>query len=129
VEPSDELRRCLLDLYVAMSSGDASRVEAIYSTAAGVSFIGSDANEFWKDPEQHNADVRRFFDGSLGRNTWSSGEAPLAMEEGTVGWTVDRPTVVLGDGTIYSGLRVTLVWHREGAEWKVVQSHASVGQQ
>jgi ketosteroid isomerase-like protein len=49
------------------------------------------------------------------------------MVEGTTGWTIDQPTVVLGDGTEFA-LRLTLIWHREATEWKVVHSHASVGQ-
>ena len=126
MEPSEELRATLLRLYEAMSSGNAGFVEAFYSLQPGSVFMGSDAAEVWTDSAQHNADVRRFFDGSLGINRWLSAEA-LAMVEGTTGWTIDQPTVVLGDGTEFA-LRLTLIWHREATEWKVVHSHASVGQ-
>jgi hypothetical protein len=126
MEPSEELRATLLRLYDAMSSGSAASVEAFYSLQPGSVFMGTDAAEFWTDSAQHNADVRRFFDGSMGVNRWRGGEA-LAFEEGTVGWIIDRPTVVLGDGTEFA-LRISLVWHREGPEWKVVHSHASVGE-
>lgn len=125
MEPSEELRATLLRLYEAMSSGDAATVEAFYSLQPGSVFMGTDASEYWTDSTQHNADVRRFFDGSLGVNRWQSGEA-IALREGSIAWTIDQPTVVLGDGSEFS-LRVTLVWHREGTEWKVVHSHASVG--
>jgi hypothetical protein len=125
MEPSDELRRTLLDLYAAMSSGSAEAVEAFYSLASGSTFMGTDAAEFWTDSAKHNADVRPFFDGSYGPTSWTAGEA-LAHVEGTVGWTVDRPSLRFGD-EVYA-LRVTLVWHREGDAWRVVQSHASVGQ-
>ena len=46
---------------------------------------------------------------------------------GDVGFTVDRPTFTVGDQTLQ--LRITLVWHRESdGAWRVVHSHASMGQ-
>ena len=50
---------------------------------------------------------------------------PKAFTEGTVGWAADRPTFVVGGKEI--PLRLTLVLHREGGEWKVVQLHSSIG--
>jgi hypothetical protein len=115
----------LLDLYEAMSSGDAGRVEAFYSLEPGCVFVGTDDSEFWTDSACHNADVRSYFDGSRGRLSWSAGEA-IALEEESVGWTVDRPTISMPDGTSLR-TRVTLVWHRQNDTWAVVHSHASVG--
>ena len=109
-----------------MSSGDAAAVEAFYSLHRLGVFIGTDAAEFWTDSGQHNADVRRYFDGSGGVNRWTPGDV-IARMEGSVGWTIDRPTVELADGTRYEGLRVTLVWHLEDGDWRIVHSHASVG--
>jgi hypothetical protein len=128
VETSTRLRERLFELYVAMSSGEAALVEAMYSVQPGSCFIGTDASEFWTDPHQHNDDVRHFFDGSSGSSSWRPGSEVVAVVEGTVGWTVDRPSIRLGDGTVYDGLRVTLVWHLEKDDWVVVHSHASVGQ-
>jgi ketosteroid isomerase-like protein len=123
MEPSEDLQAALLSLYAAMGSGDADAVEALYSLQAGSVFVGTDAAEFWTDSAQHNADVRPYFDGSAVRVT--AGE-PIAIVEGSVGWTVDRPAFRLADGTVFE-LRLTLVWHREGGSWRVVHSHASVG--
>ena len=126
METSDELRSRLLSLYAAMSSGDADAVEAHYSLHPGTVFVGTDMFEFWTDSAQHNVEVRRFFDGSHGVLKWQATDA-LALREGTTGWTFDRPNLQLPSGVIM-GLRLTLVWHLEGSEWKVVHSHASVGQ-
>lgn len=108
-----------------MSSGDADAVEAFYSLAPGSVFIGTDEAEYWTDSAQHNADVRRFFDGSLGRIDWQAGDA-VALEDGDIGWTIDRPLLRLADSNELR-LRPTLIWRDKSGTWRVVHSHASVG--
>jgi adenylate cyclase len=129
MQPSDDLRARLLALYEAMSSTRPAIVEAFYSLQDGSIFIGTDAFEFWTDSAKHNAAVRPFFDGSYGTWTWQASEA-IAFVEGSVGWTVDRPSVHMVDraGSEASlEARVSLVWHLEDGVWRVVHSHASVG--
>lgn len=126
MEPSAELAARVRALYAAMSSGSAASVEAFYSLEAGAVFIGTDAAEYWTDSIRHNEDVRPFFDGEFGVYSWRAGDV-LARVEGSVGWTVDRPTVATPDGEELHA-RVTLIWHREAdGAWRVVHSHASVG--
>jgi hypothetical protein len=108
-----------------MSSGDADAVEAFYSMADGVAFVGTGDAEFWTDSAKHNADVRHFFDGSEGVLRWRATD-PIAMREGSAGWTFDRTMLELPDGSNLRA-RVTLVWRLEGERWLVVHSHASVG--
>jgi hypothetical protein len=60
MQPNDVLRERLHDLYRAMSSGDADRVESFYSLREGACFIGTDSAEFWTDSARHNADVRPY---------------------------------------------------------------------
>ena len=127
MRPSPELAEKLLDLYAAMSSGNADSVEALYSLDAGSVFIGTSADEFWTDSRQHNTDVRSFFDGSYGRLQVTASSHPIAVVEGTAGWTIDRPTLRLFDGSTLV-TRLTLIWHRDGSEWRIVHSHISVGQ-
>lgn len=127
MQPGPDLAQKLLDLYAAMGSGDADAVEALYSLEAGSVFTGTSADEFWTDSRQHNTDVRPFFDGSYGRLQVTPSSQPIALVEGTVGWTIDRPTLRLFDGSTLA-TRLTLIWHREGAAWKIVHSHISVGQ-
>jgi hypothetical protein len=121
---NSDLQEVLLFLYEAMSSGSAERVESFYSLKEGSVFVGTSAGEFWTDSARHNAEVRHFFDGSQGLLHWTAGEG-LAMSEGTVGWTIDRPSILFPDGSRFQA-RVTLVWHREPDGWKIVHSHASV---
>jgi hypothetical protein len=126
LEPSQELLHALQALYIAMSSGNHHFVESFYSLQDGGVFLGTDESEYWTDASRHNADVRSFFDGSEGRSAWATGPEPVARCEGSVGWTVDRPTIRLPSGERIQA-RVTLIWHREGDAWRIVHSHASIG--
>lgn len=121
---SPELVERLYAVYTAMESGDPAAVESLYSLAAGTVFVGTDEQEFWTDSAAHNADVRPY---------WRPGSVAITPGEitasviGDVGFTVDRPTFTVGDQTLQ--LRITLVWHRESdGAWRVVHSHASMGQ-
>jgi hypothetical protein len=51
---------------------------------------------------------------------------PRGWEEGSVGWAADRPTFILPDGTPVP-VRLTVVLMRDGAEWKPLQAHFSLG--
>lgn len=121
---SPELADRMRAVYAAMQAGDAAAVEALYSLAGGSIFIGSDELEYWTDSAQHNADVRPY---------WQPGSVNITPAEiaasviGDVGFSVDRPTITAGGRTFR--LRISLVWHREeDGIWRVVHSHASVGQ-
>jgi ketosteroid isomerase-like protein len=125
VEASDLLREKLLDPYDWMSSGNADAVESRYTSSDLGVFVGTDESEFWVDSARHNAEVRRFFDGSMGVARWHAGE-PFARVEGRLGWTFDRPVIDVGGETYRA--RVTFVWRQEDdGEWRIVHSHASVG--
>ena len=51
---------------------------------------------------------------------------PQCYQEGSVGWCADQARIVLPDGT-EQRIRLTAVFHQEGGDWKMVQSHASLG--
>jgi ketosteroid isomerase-like protein len=125
MEEDPGLVEALLELYRAMSSGDAGRVEAMYSLDPLSVFVGTDDEEFWTDAATHDADVRPYFDGSRGLLRVAAGE-PRARVEGDLGWTIDRPRMTFPDGTSITP-RITFVWRRERERWRVVHSHASVG--
>jgi ketosteroid isomerase-like protein len=48
-----------------------------------------------------------------------------ALAEGTIGWAADCPTMHMPGHEI--PMRVTVVFHKEDGEWKIVQCHASIG--
>jgi hypothetical protein len=125
IRPSEELVGVAQALYAAMGAGNAAKVEALYSLSPHAVFLGTDRNEFWTDSEQHNQDVRPYWERS--GNVVSPGEL-LAFECGDVGWIIDRPTIHLASGQRFD-TRLTLVLHREAEAWKIVHAHASVGQE
>jgi hypothetical protein len=49
-----------------------------------------------------------------------------AFQEGTVAWLADQPTLTTPDGMRVSA-RITAVFLREDDDWKIVQSHFSMG--
>ena len=95
----------------------------MFSAAPDSVFIGTDSDEWWRG---HDAISNAFQGDSEGA---SSDGARLddveAHEEGTVGWMVTRGSFVQGHARV--PYRCTAVLHREQGEWKVVQSHVSVG--
>lgn len=120
---SDELRSVTTRYWAAFRRGDADAVIARYSLASGMTMIGTDESEYIQDPDRLVEYTRAEF-GSLGG--WPLGEAKIdAWAEGDVGWSIIRSTV--GADDLRHALRVTLVFHLEHDEWRVVHQHWSVG--
>jgi hypothetical protein len=126
MEPSNELKELLLRFYQDFSAGDVALFERISSRQAGALSIGTDPTEWWEDyatlTQVARAQLREMRAAGI---RLVPGE-PQAYREGSVGWAADRPTFQLPDGTAWP-LRLTLVFHQEQGEWKIVQSHASFG--
>jgi ketosteroid isomerase-like protein len=124
VERSDELRDLMLGFYDALSTGDATFVDRHFSRGADVRAIGTDPQEWWSG--QRVVEVfREQIEAMGGRMPVKPGDVE-AYVEGSVGWVADRGALTLPDGDELP-LRVTAVLHREGGEWRFVQSHASLG--
>ena len=123
MEPSAELKNAVLRLYDAMAAGDVSAIERLFSRRDGVLAIGSDPAEWWAG---HDAIVRKFEAQLLETGTRRIDPGELsAFVEGTVGWAVDRRTMLLRNDKELT-VRETTVFHREEGEWKIVQFHASL---
>lgn len=126
LEQSAELRELFLRYYQALEQGDVGMALDLVSREQGTLSIGTDPNEWWSDystlervfalqlAEMRDAGVR-FLPGD-----------PQCYAEGSVGWGADRARIVLPSG-MEQGIRLTAVFHREGNDWKMVQSHASLG--
>ena len=125
MQRSDELKSIVLSLYQAASRGDVSFFEQNLSRD-GVTMIGTDPNEWWSG----HAEVVRVYRAQSeelgGGINLTPGDDLEAYIEGSVGWTADRPSFQLPDGSRFPA-RVTFVFHQEDGQWKVVQAHFSVG--
>ena len=124
MEASAELKELTLRFYAALSSGDIAFFEQHFSHQDGVLAIGTDPQEWWAG----HATIAKVFKiqmQEMGQFSLEAG-APQAYSAGDVGWAADRPTFKFADGTVFP-VRLTMVFHKEGDNWKVVQMHASSG--
>ncbi|HSH81705.1 MAG TPA: nuclear transport factor 2 family protein [Herpetosiphonaceae bacterium] len=121
-----DLREAFLRFYQAFERGDADLALGLMSREEGVLSIGTDPDEWWTD----SATLERVYRAQFGEMR----DAGIKLQpgdlqcytEGNVGWCADRARIILPNGT-EQPVRLTGVFRREGGEWKMVQSHASIG--
>jgi len=90
----------------------------------GVVAIGSDPTEWWAGYETITSVFKVQMEEM--RGVTISDSDPQAYSEGSVGWAADRFMLRFPDGTQVP-FRVTIVFHQEGGQWKIVQWHGSIG--
>lgn len=99
--------------------GDRDAILAGLSPYPGVLAIGTDTDEWWAGAEAFTAA--------------HGGAGPLQAQiehldthtEGSVGWGAARVVADFGNERLV--VRLSVVAHREDGGWRVVQTHASVG--
>lgn len=124
MKQSAQIKDMLVQFYDGFSRGDTAALLDLISSEPGVLTIGTDPHEWWDERDK----LRRALEAQmkeLGGAGLVAGD-PQGYEEGSVGWASDRPTIRMSDGTEVA-TRVTAVAHREGAQWKLVQTHISLG--
>ena len=85
--------------------------------------IGTDPSEWWEG----SATILKVLESQAEALTGLTVEGdPQAYAEGTVGWYADNVKWRLPNGAVISA-RFTGVCNKESGEWKIVQSHASIG--
>lgn len=122
VKPSRDLRHLLLAYLDDASHGDAAYRD-IVSLAPEAIAIGSDAGEIWVGGEWIRA-VGRAQAMALGRFSYSM-DFLEAYEVGDFGWAVCSCTIT-NRAEISRINRVTMVFRREGGEWRAIHFHTSV---
>jgi hypothetical protein len=124
VERSPEVEGFVRSLHDMLRSGDAAGLAKHFSTADGVTLIGTDPDELWVGHDT----ISEIWQAQLGEvgSIEVEDADPVGYARGDVGWMSDRPTLVVG-GEMRVPLRVTAVVERDGGSWKVVQWHASIG--
>lgn len=119
MKPSDELREHVLRLS-QQDSDTAEKSGSPFSQEEGVLVIGTDPDEWWTGYENITKSFGTQPDISIVESN------PQAFSEGNVGWVADQHKLKFPDGRVVP-IRETSVWHKEAGEWKVVQTHWSVG--
>jgi ketosteroid isomerase-like protein len=123
VDRSSELRELVLRFYKALSDGDSSFIDSHFSVADAARGVGTDPEEWWQGPRVAGAWKEQL--KTMGGSMPLVAGDPEAYAEGAVGWAADRPTLQLQGGAV--PVRLTMVFHQEGGEWKLVQVHGSLG--
>lgn len=124
MKPSNELKELTQRGLEAFATEGLGFFTRRISKQEGVLAIGTDPSEWWSGHKQI-ADIFTAQSEAM-QGMAIVGSTPLAYSAGDVGWAADRPTFRLPDGTEMP-FRLTIVYHQEDGEWKVVQWHASLG--
>ena len=122
MDASPELQDLTKRLAEAVGAGDATFLERHTSRQAGVAFLGTDPDEWWTDA----AGLARALAAQQGAGIAVLPGEPLAYREGDVGWAVDRG-LRFRVGNREIPWRLSVVYHREDGEWKMVHFHSSFG--
>jgi ketosteroid isomerase-like protein len=121
-EPT-ELADVVQRFYQAFAARDIDAIEHMSSDDPSAVAIGTDPDEWLEGGPQIKAALReQLADAQL---TIKPGN-PRIGQAGDIGWFADRPAFVTADGHEIP-CRLTGVWRREDKEWKLLQSHTSIG--
>jgi hypothetical protein len=124
METSAELRELTLRCFAALSSGDIAFFEQHFSRQDGVLAIGTDPQEWWDG----YAAIIKVFQIQMEEMGQFSLEASAlqAYTAGAAGWAAAQAAFRFADGAVFP-VRVTMVFHKQDDNWKIVQMHASSG--
>jgi ketosteroid isomerase-like protein len=124
VERSTEVEDAYRQYIGAIAGGDSAALAGLIGSGPDVQLVGADPAEWWTG---HDAAVEAFRVQmqEMGGGFPIKPGSPQGYASGDVGWLADRPTLTLPDGE--TEFRITTVFHRADGQWRVVQSHASIG--
>jgi class 3 adenylate cyclase len=111
-----------LAIYRDLAAADPSATDFITTDPDAIG-LGTDPDEYLVGPEL--AQLLRAQIQASGRTIVVPGRLE-AFQEGSFGWVVDTPTWTMSDGFEVQ-IRWTLLFRREGADWKCVHFHTSIG--
>ena len=122
MKKSTELQKIINSYFESVATGDISWTERHIAKTARL--VGTDPNE-WLEGEKVAEFLKDEVKALGGVIKFELGETE-AYQEGSVGWGLARPTLIMPDGKQISP-RWSAVFHQENREWKLIQLHASVG--
>ena len=121
---SPELERLFRDMIRAIETSDIGFIERTTSHEEGVVAIGSDPAEVAEGYDQI-IPLMRSSTPEGGMEIRARLDEVKAYEEGDLGWGYGRGRFETDGESV--DVRFTAALHREEGEWKIVQSHASIG--
>ena len=124
VERSPELEQVMRDIIDAMERSDIEWVERHQSHDDCVVGIGSDPSE-WATGFDETLRLWRESMPDATLQVHAGLDDVEAFREGDVGWAAGRGWFDVEGRRV--PVRMTAVLHREDGDWKIVQTHASIG--
>jgi len=121
-QPSD-VADAVRAFYDAFAARDIDAIERMTSEDEGAVAIGTDPDEWWTGGQRIMDAIREQL--SSGEVSIKPGDPQIGQAD-DVAWFADQPAFVLPGGEAIP-CRLTGVLRREAGEWKVVQSHCSIG--
>jgi ketosteroid isomerase-like protein len=121
--PQEEIRKVLDEMIEALNAGDAGRLRLMLSERPDAIHIGTDGEEWWTSKRLLDATAADVHGESDVRAV--AGDLGIHVK-GDVAWVEGQARFVRADGA-ERPVRMTGVLVREDGQWKVVQSHASIG--
>jgi hypothetical protein len=127
----DHIRALVNQYHVASTDGDRAFMENITSSSQEALLLGSDSNEIVTGHDNIVAWWQGLFDflESIGYpNGGLPVVSPVNVQVGHLGgiaWAAEQATWQFAGGDV--PFRISLVFRKEGKEWKVIQQHFSIG--
>lgn len=121
MQESARAREALLRFYEAFTEavpGDMASFDRVFTREQGLMIIGTAAHEWVVG---HDTGTQAWGMEGIGLEAGD----PRGWEEGSVAWTVDRPSFVFGD--VRMPVRISAVMLEEDGELKIATAHFSVG--
>jgi ketosteroid isomerase-like protein len=122
MDRSQDVERIVREMYEALKAGDIETFDRYVSDS--VLLIGTDPAEWWDGKEAAMRALREQTAAMGGSLPVRPGE-PTAYEVGDLAWFAARPAFVTDEGEVEC--RHTGVFRREDGEWRLVESHISIG--
>jgi ketosteroid isomerase-like protein len=124
---SQDLRSVAIEVYELISRGDVTRLAELLPSDESLPVIVGTAPDEWFEGRAAALDALEQQARDYPKLRFEPRE--LHCEEtGDSGWVVDRPSVVMPDGSRIDA-RQTSVFKREAGTWRLVHSHLSIGMQ
>jgi len=118
----DEVRKVFDEMLEAQNAGDAGRLRSMLSERPDAVHIGTDAEEWWTSTQVVDAVAA----AGGGDGLRAVADDIDIHVQGDVAWAEGRGRFTSAGGG-ERPVRMTGVLIREHGQWKVVQSHASIG--
>jgi ketosteroid isomerase-like protein len=123
MERSQGVEQLVRQVVDALQANDMPAIERLQSCSEGAVTIGTDPGEYTRDIDEMLR-ILRDSAPDQGVHMTVTVDELRAYEEGDVGWFDGTARFEREGETV--GVRTTGVAHKEGGEWRMVQSHASI---